>query len=248
MSDIVVVNDQAKLTPVYSPQELFKLKRDLDAIIKENLIDGQDYGVIPGTKSKPSLWKSGAEKIAVAFGLHPDYEIVDSTIDHSIEMTWSKYSGRQRGTALGLYRYVVKCTLRNHRGDFLGSGIGICSSLENKYCDRPRDLENTINKMAQKRAFVAAILNTLALSNVFTQDIEDQVDIQKKEEDTPRPEQRSFDPGDKGHQDRLITRLNEANVAPEHWDDIAQKLRGTPLPSVPVRLQTIIGEVVGSNA
>lgn len=253
MSDLITVEQPGKLTPVYSPQDLFKLKKDLDNIIRENLVDNVDYGVIPGTRGKPSLWKSGAEKIAIAFGLKPDYEIVDTTIDHTIELTYTKQQWNDKtrrkeattGTALGLYRYVIKCNLRNHSGHFLGSGMGICSSLETKYADRPRDSENTINKMAQKRAFVAAILNSLGLSTVFTQDVEDQMDLSKKEESAARPVQQGFDPGIKAHQDWFMKAMEKEAVDFDKWDDYAQKLKGTPRETLSVRLSEILGKDAG---
>src|SRR5690606_23849470 len=58
-------------------------------------------------------------------------------------------------------------------GLVIGSGMGSCSSLESKYISRPRDLENTILKMAKKRAYVDATLSTFGLSDQFTQDVED---------------------------------------------------------------------------
>lgn len=78
----------------------------------------------------------------------------------------------EEGTALGLYRYVIRCRL--HLGEReVGQGIGSCSSLESKYIRNPRDSENIICKMAKKRAYVDAVLTTLGLSDRFTQDTED---------------------------------------------------------------------------
>src|SRR5690606_25684207 len=78
------------------------------------------------------------------------------------------------GLSLGLYRYVVECRLVHRAsGVTVGQGIGSCSSMESKYIDRPRDSENTILKMACKRAYIAATLNTHGLSDQFTQDMED---------------------------------------------------------------------------
>lgn len=79
------------------------------------------------------------------------------------------------GTSLGLYRYVVKCNIRRRdTQEVVGSAVGSCCTLEAKYIRQPRDAENTVLKMAQKRAMVAAVLNTFGLSDRFTQDIEDQ--------------------------------------------------------------------------
>ena len=62
------------------------------------------------------------------------------------------------GTSLGLYRYVVLCEIvERASGDVVGNFTGSCSSMESKYIDRPRDSENTILKMAEKRALVARL-------------------------------------------------------------------------------------------
>lgn len=55
----------------------------------------------------------------------------------------------------------------------MGTGIGSCSSMESKYLRTPRDFDNTILKMAKKRALVDATLSTLGMSDRFTQDVED---------------------------------------------------------------------------
>lgn len=74
----------------------------------------------------------------------------------------------------GLYRYVIECQLVSRQtGAVMGSGIASCSSMEPKYISRPRALENTVLKMSEKRALVAAVLNTFGLSDRFTQDLED---------------------------------------------------------------------------
>jgi hypothetical protein len=78
------------------------------------------------------------------------------------------------GQSIGLYRYVVQCNLiRRDTGQIVGSAPGSCSTMESKYIEHPRDLENTILKMACKRALVACVLNTYGLSDRFTQDVEE---------------------------------------------------------------------------
>jgi hypothetical protein len=83
--------------------------------------------------------------------------------------TWTS----EEGESLGLYRYVVQVDIVDEHGQVRGSGIGSCSSMESKYVDRPRDSENTILKMAMKRAHVAGVLSTFGLSEQFTQDVEE---------------------------------------------------------------------------
>ena len=57
----------------------------------------------------------------------------------------------------------------------VGEADGCCNSMEIKYQKqkyRIYDLTNTICKMAQKRALVAAVLSCCGASNFFTQDLE----------------------------------------------------------------------------
>lgn len=76
------------------------------------------------------------------------------------------------GTSLGLYRYSIRAIL--YFGDRrVGEGVGSCSTMETKYIRTPRDYENTVLKMAKKRALVDAVLTTVGLSDRFTQDVED---------------------------------------------------------------------------
>jgi len=165
------------------------------AIVHQNLVANQDYGIIPGTM-KPTLLKPGAEKIAKLLGLSDQYEIVDR------QEEWEK----------PFFRYLIKCKLIHVASQSLISeGLGECNSMESKYRwrwvserDLPQGIDkiklvtqertaktgghwtvfrfenddiyaqvNTILKMAKKRALVDAALSAGRLSNVFTQDIED---------------------------------------------------------------------------
>jgi hypothetical protein len=74
----------------------------------------------------------------------------------------------------GIYRYVIRCTLHRHDGTVVGQGVGACSSLESKYRSRPHDVENTVFKMAKKRAHIDAVLSSFGLSGMFTQDVLDE--------------------------------------------------------------------------
>jgi hypothetical protein len=186
----ILTNHQpALLRPIASPKEILSAQADTTAIITEALKEGVDYGVIPGTGKKAGLFKAGAERLNNSFGVYPDYTVIEQEVDHNILCTWSKRSKKwnnayhgdktftwaeEVGTSLGLYRYVVRCELKLRATDaVIAVGVGVCSSVESKYIDRPRDCENTILKMAQKRAMVGATLHAYGLSDRFTQDIED---------------------------------------------------------------------------
>jgi hypothetical protein len=170
---------------------LTAIKR-FQAIAKTQMIEGHDYGVIPGT-NKPTLLKPGAETITKLLGLADEYVILEQTID------WNK----------PFFHYLIKASLRHMgTGVVISEGVGECNSYESKYRYRwvfqsqlpegekptvTRTINtkkgkakqfrlenedifsqvNTILKMAKKRAMVDAALSAGRLSDVFTQDMED---------------------------------------------------------------------------
>lgn len=174
----------ALVRPAASATALLEAHREIAETVARILDEGTDYGVIPGTGDRPTLLKPGAERLALAFGTTPRYSVVEREADHDRLVAWTKrrkiWEGRdfhwqeETGTSHGVYRYVIRCELvRRETGTVLGDGLGVCSTVEAKYIDRPRDSENTVLKMAEKRALVAAVLNAFGLSGRFTQDVED---------------------------------------------------------------------------
>jgi hypothetical protein len=125
-------------------------------VIQKTLHQGHDFGIIPGT-DKPTLLKPGAEKILMMMGLRSEFEIVDSTRDFE----------------KGFFHYQVRCKLL--KGDMvITEGLGACNTRERKYLKMdPYTMDNTVLKMAKKRALVDAALLVASLSDVFTQDLED---------------------------------------------------------------------------
>ena len=125
-------------------------------VIQSTLHQNNDFGIVPGT-DKPTLLKPGAEKILMMMGLRSEFEIVDSTRDFE----------------KGFFQYQVRCKL--YRGDMLiTEGLGSCNTKERKYIKQdPYTLDNTVLKMAKKRALVDATLLVASLSDIFTQDLED---------------------------------------------------------------------------
>ena len=130
------------------------------------LKDGIDYGIIRGTK-KPTLYKAGAEKLIQLFNLRPEFTLVDKVQD---------WTGEAHGMKEPLFFYSYRCVLHFPKvcGNPVGEGSGSCNSLEAKYrgSNWRFELVNTIYKMAQKRALVAAVLVTCGASEYFTQDLE----------------------------------------------------------------------------
>ena len=157
------------LRPIARPGEVIEAHKAAAELIRDALEPDRDFGIIPRTQ-KPTLLKPGAERLCVAFGLVPRLEVLEHEVDHDRRVEWSSRS--DSGVSRGLYRYVIRCVLTRD-GVEVGSGLGSCSTMESKYIRDPRSSENTVVKMAGKRALVAAVLSTLALSDRFTQDLDD---------------------------------------------------------------------------
>ena len=105
------------LRPVVDLAQSQQLLMELERFVRSYLHEGEDYGVIPGTP-KPTLFKSGADKLCDVYGLADDYSILHV----------------ERDFETGLFDYEVKCTLTSKRSGFLVStGLGSCSSYEGRY-------------------------------------------------------------------------------------------------------------------
>jgi hypothetical protein len=97
---------------------------------------GTHYDTLPGCGNKPTLLKPGAEKIMMTFRLSCDPEVEDLSNDDEI-------------------RFRVKTKLTARDGSFVGSGIGECSTNEEKYkwrravCDE--EFEETLENMRRKK-------------------------------------------------------------------------------------------------
>lgn len=166
----------AIVRPVVTPAALVEAHKEVVDLIAKVLERGRDYGTIPGT-NRSALHKPGAERLTVAFGTQASFEVLASEVDHDREASWTKRRKtdqgwqEESGKSTGLYRYVIRCTLTSRAdGTVVGEGIGSCSTLESKYVDRPRDSENTVLKMAAKRAHVAAVLTAFGLSDRFDEE------------------------------------------------------------------------------
>jgi hypothetical protein len=88
----------------------------LQDVLAKVMKNGVHYGVIPGTQSK-SLYKAGAEKIMATFRLAADPQVDDLSVN-------------------GEVHYRVRLRVLNQAGEFLGAGVGECSSKEEKYAWR----------------------------------------------------------------------------------------------------------------
>lgn len=127
-----------------------------------------DFGVIPRTKT-PSLYKSGAEKVILSYGLLQHYNI-ESKVE-------------QFGND-PFFFYAVRCDLVRVSSDgkeyVFASGLGSANTKEKRNgFNGAYDAANSSLKMAMKRAMVAAAINIGGLSSMFSQDIEDENFVEK---------------------------------------------------------------------
>ena len=214
MSDTALATTQSSLArrDELTIEDMVAQVQKVQQVMAKVMKEGEHYGVIPGTGSKPSLLKPGAEKLCLLFRLAPAYtarEAVDGkhlTIESTCALThiptgelWgagmgscstkeSKYAYRQGK------RLCPKCdkdTIIKGKPEYGGGWLcfakkGGCGekwaagaveiegqSLERVANEDLADQYNTVLKMANKRALVAAVLNVTAASDIFTQDLED---------------------------------------------------------------------------
>jgi len=152
MTEAIVVQQSEEMSVEQLQSQVVKVQQVMKAVMK----DGHHYGKIPGCGPKPTLLKPGAEKLGFTFRLAPTFEIETSMHNE------------------GHREYMVTCTLTHiNTGSIWGSGVGCCSTLEKKYRNvTPADVYNTVLKIAKKRAHVDAVLTSLSVSDIFTQDLE----------------------------------------------------------------------------
>lgn len=207
MTQVIHVNDYqdegGAVVPfdAYSASEmafrLEDLKSRMDVVqrfFKDVMIEGQDYGVIPGT-DKPALLKPGAEKLCELYGYSPMMKVVEEDKDlHSgfymatvtmqlvsrktgaivAEGTGSANTHESRYRWRWLYPEKLPAGLDpahlvKRSGNKKGGGTWTQYRVEN---DDPFSLWNTVLKMAKKRALVDVALSATRSSGLFTQDPE----------------------------------------------------------------------------
>jgi hypothetical protein len=225
MSESLAIRE-AESMAAWTPRQLLQQVQLVQQVMKEAMQDGEHFGVIPGTQ-KPTLLQPGAQKLCMTFRLAPEYEVYEKDL------------------GAGHREYRIGCTLKSiTTGVVIGSGVGICSTMESKYryrqaerlcpcCGKPAiikgkvewgggyvcyekkggckakfkdgdtaiegqkvgrvenpdvaDTYNTVLKMGKKRAFVDATVTALAVSDIFTQDLEETVEHPK--DVTPPPQE-----------------------------------------------------------
>lgn len=200
-----IVPAQSALMPVMSIQDAVARYNAVVEFTRKVMKSGKDYGVIPGTGDKPTLLKPGAEKLCSLFGLCPEFVTTDKVVDFSTGLFYFEHrcdlyrNGVKIASGIGScnskekkyrYRNVMEWkatdeekaqairveTRQGQRGPYK------VYTIENT---EPFDLVNTISKMSQKRALIAATLVAANASEFYTQDVEDMDFIEGEYHETP---------------------------------------------------------------
>jgi hypothetical protein len=226
---VAVREDVARWTPsfVQTIDEAVAQVKARDEFMHKVMRRDLDYGVIPGTGTKPTLLKPGAERLLSAYGLHA--QIVDR-VPPELDFMGAEHGGEP------FFMYRKTCRIWRQTGPqeldrmLVGEASGTCNSWETKYryrkagrvcpqcgaeaiikgrpeygggwiCFKKKDgcgekfpaddtritgqtegrvhnedvadVVGTIEKMADKRALVAATIIATGWSDLVTQDIED---------------------------------------------------------------------------
>lgn len=158
--------EKAKTTTVKAPVEAITSKDvttdSIEVVVAKLLKPGRDYDIIPGCK-KPSLLKSGAEKLAAYYGYSTSITILNRYEDYDKK----------------LVAYEVKVTVYDTAGKIVAEGIGAANSRERKFLKGDFFSQiNSVYKISKKRAFCDAIVTACSASGLFTQDMEDIANFQ----------------------------------------------------------------------
>lgn len=171
------------------------IQKVMQAVMKKDT----HYGIVPGSK-KPSLYKPGAETLCKTFHIAPAFQVEDiSTGDYYRYRV--KCVGVHQGSGVTLGEGVGACSSNEEKykwrraicpEEFDAAPEGRKRVKFSKYQGKvettqqiraePDDIDNTVLKMACKRALVAMTLNVLAASDIFAQDIEDLPDHLRSED------------------------------------------------------------------
>jgi DnaJ-domain-containing protein 1 len=150
----------------------------LMAWIRDALVDGSDFGKVhvvsrskchasrncrnPDHFSKSSLFKPGAEKICGMLGVTVRYPSLPEYEKAAL-------------TGANLNQIIIHCEIVDGSGRVIADGVGArIVSQDNG------DINKSL-KMAEKSAHIDATLRMAGLSEVFTQDIEDMVQLREAE-------------------------------------------------------------------
>ena len=227
----------------------------IQQLLTEVMKPEEHFGKIPGS-GKPTLYKAGAEKILFTFRLACKYHILKSVheknfISYIIECTLTHIpTGNFVASGIGScnsrekkYRYTFiptnKRPTKEEADKLKAQGLGKWKKSGNDWIwmervenDNPWDLDNTLLKMACKRALIAATLNATASSDIFVQDYTDDLDdggddgkIQTPQTPQTNSQQSREMEVDIASLDKELAAIPNINSLSAHWRNNEQKYK-----------------------
>lgn len=113
---VVIRNNNTAVGQALSVNEIVAQVNLIQQVMAKVMKDGEHFGTIPGCGDKKTLFQPGAQKLTMTFRLAPEYTIQETDL------------GR------GHKEYRVVATLKSiQTGNFVGEGVGVCSTMETKY-------------------------------------------------------------------------------------------------------------------
>lgn len=115
MNAIIELPTSRAAPAVAAPAEVLAHVKAVQEVMRSVMKPNVHYGAIPGAGDKPTLLKPGAEVLCMTFRIADRYEVDDMSRD-------------------GVIRYRVRCVGEHQMtGAMLGTGLGECSTDEEKY-------------------------------------------------------------------------------------------------------------------
>lgn len=212
-SNELTINEQKNIVladkPLTIDEVLAKSRLVRDVVVKV-MKKGQHYDTIPGCGQKSCLLQAGAQQLGVTFNLCANPVILDTVntpeeYSVTIKVDLCSSSGICVASAIGRAssreeKYHWRKSVcdeefsenpeNKRRIKWKKGWNGSPATKEYQIMVNPADVANTVLKIANKRAYVAAILNATAASDQFTQDIEDMQRELFNEDETRKNNQR----------------------------------------------------------
>jgi hypothetical protein len=182
----LAVVKESSLTAIDIRKQVNLIQEVMKNVMKENV----HFGKVPGCGDKPTLLKPGAEKLMMTFRLAAEYDELPGSCESDTQVLYKincKLThiptglgvGNGRGTCSSKEKkYKTRAVYANRATDEekaigkLEKRTNLKGSFDVYIIPQdPWDVQNTIYKMACKRALIAAVLN--AASDLFAQDIEE---------------------------------------------------------------------------